>query len=371
MKKQQQQEAGDNSQQIQANTVIVYTGIDEKRAREIVDEKLHDVMAMYSQEAHTIAESRIKHFADDLIPKMVKDNLLDELKDPSIQILLSEAQKTAASTERDTDYALLSELLIQRVHKGNDRNTRAGISRAVEILDKISDEALLGLTIAHSLSAFVPAFGNIENGIKVLAGLFDKVIYSVPPKGELWLENLEILDAIRIIPLGKLKKTDLLFAERLSGFVDIGIEKDSENHQNALVMLKNASLPEEMLYDHELREGFVRLLITNVNKLDSVIVLQEIQLTQNSETVMLPFPQPLTPDQKLVLGSIYSMYNKDTKLRNENIIKLMGFFEKYESLNILRSWWDSIPSSFSITSVGRVLANANAQRCDPKIPSLD
>ena len=39
-------------------------------------------------------------FANDLIPRLVKNNLLEELKDPSIQILLLEAQKSAASTER-------------------------------------------------------------------------------------------------------------------------------------------------------------------------------------------------------------------------------------------------------------------------------
>ena len=106
------QKAGDNSQQFQAATVIVNNGIDEKRAREIVDEKLFEVINGYSQEAHTIAQQRIQIFADDLIPKLVKESLLDELKDPSIQVLLSSAQKTAAATERSADYSLLSELLI-------------------------------------------------------------------------------------------------------------------------------------------------------------------------------------------------------------------------------------------------------------------
>ncbi len=59
------------------------------------------------------------------------------------QLLLVEAQKAAASTERVADYDLLSELLIHRFEKGENRVMRAGISRAVEIVDKISDDAML------------------------------------------------------------------------------------------------------------------------------------------------------------------------------------------------------------------------------------
>ena len=202
----QSQEAGDNSQQFQANTVIVQNGIDEKRAREIVDEKLREVIMTYTQEAHAVAESRIHLFTNDLIPKLVKANLLDELKDPSIQILLSEAQKTAASTEREADYSLLSELLIQRVKKGNDRNVRAGVARAVEVVGEISNDALLGLTVAQSFSSILPASGDIETGVKVFSSIYEKIIYDPLPFDSLWLENLDILDAIRINQFGAFKK---------------------------------------------------------------------------------------------------------------------------------------------------------------------
>ena len=37
---------------------------------------------------------------------------------------------------------------------------------------------------------------------------------------------------------------------------------------------------------------------------------------------------------------------------------------------LLKDWIEKIPNSFSITSVGKVLAHANAQRCDDKLPPL-
>ena len=110
----QSQQSGDNSQLLQAGTIIINNGIDEKRAREIVDEKVQTVIRDFSQEAKEVAETRIQAFEDDLIPKLVRNNILESLRDPSIQILICDAQRSAASTERTADYSLLSELLIPK-----------------------------------------------------------------------------------------------------------------------------------------------------------------------------------------------------------------------------------------------------------------
>jgi hypothetical protein len=74
-------------------------------------------------------------------------------------------------------------LLIHRFQRGENRITRAGISRAVEIVDEISDEALLGLTVCHAVSYFLPASGNIYQGLDVLNDLFGKIIYNKLPTG--------------------------------------------------------------------------------------------------------------------------------------------------------------------------------------------
>jgi len=367
----QRQEAGDYSQQIQATTVILNKGIDEKRAREIVDEKLHEVINGYSREAHAIAESRIQLFANDLIPKLVKASLLDELKDPSIQILLSDAQKTAASTERHKDYALLSELLLHRIKKGNDRNVRAGISRAVAIVDEISDEALLGLTVAHSVSNLAPATGYIEDGISTLVNIYNKVIYNILPSGDAWLEHLDILDALRITQFGSLKKIDQYYAEQFSGYIDVGIDKTTDDFQKALEFVKESKLPADILCDHELRSGYARLRLRNIAQLDSITIHSIQQVNLNGQIVSSLVQSKLSDEQKQTAKNIYALYSKESNLRDDNVAEFFKLWDTYTSLKKLRNWWDSIPGSFTLTAVGRVLAHANAQRCCPTLPALD
>ena len=68
-------------------------------------------------------------------------------------------------------YALISSLGFQ---KGDNRVIRAGISRAVEIVDEISDDALLGLTVFHSVSYFLPESGDIQQGLTALNVFFGK-----------------------------------------------------------------------------------------------------------------------------------------------------------------------------------------------------
>ena len=193
------QKAGNNAQQFQIQNLTI--GIDEKRAREIYDEKYAIAKRDFTEEALRIANERVKEFENRLIPKIeAVNNGLNAFADPSFQLLLIDAQKAAVATERVVDYDLLSELLVHRIENGNDRHVRTGIHRAVEIVEDISDEALLGLTVIHSINSFIPVSPECIKALDVLDDLFDRIMYAKLPKGAEWIEDLEILDAIRINP---------------------------------------------------------------------------------------------------------------------------------------------------------------------------
>jgi len=63
--------------------------------------------------------------------------------------------------------------------------------------------------------------------------------------------------------------------------------------------------------------------------------------------------------------------NKDSADKKTAKPIFMAKWDGYSNLKKLMDWWDSITTPFAITSVGSVLAHANAQRCDPNVPSLD
>ncbi len=364
----QSQKGGDGSTNIQTDKMILNVGIDEKRAREIYQEMNLQLRKDYSQEALYIANKRVTEFENRLMPKMEKVNgALEAFADPSFQLLLVEAQKTAASTERPADYDLLSELLIHRFEKGENRFTRAGISRAIEIVDKISDDALLGLTVLHAVTNFSPTSGDVHQGLSVLNDLFEKILYGKLPVGNDWFDHLDILDAVRIITLGKLKKMQQYYPVILAGYIEVGIEKKSENYDKAIEILKSKNIPQNILVDHAFNGDFVRINVPNKKQITSLSFQHVIQ--QNGKMMILPIP--LSEEQMTAINSVYELYKQDDKIKQENIKSFMEEWDKKPNLKTLKEWWDGIGISVQITSVGKVLAHCNAQRCDKNLPPLN
>lgn len=362
------QHNGGVSQQIHAENLMVNLGIDEKRAREVFHEMNLQLRREYTQEALTVADARVSAFENSLMPKMEKvEGALAAFTDPSFQLLLVEAQKIAAATERPADYDLLAELLLHRFEKGSNRIARAGIGFAIDMVDKVSDDALLGLTVAHAVQSFYPVTGDINKGLDVLDDLFGKIIYGQLPSADEWLDHLDVLNAVRLISFGSLNKIENYFPQKLSGYVDVGIDKNSENFVIALKILDENHLPRELLVDHDLDDKYVRLLVTSKREINSIMLLKSV--AQNGATHSTPVS--LAEKQIEALNSIYSLYSQDDVLKKKNIDSFMSEWNSRKNLKILREWWDGIPTSFAITSAGKVLAHSNAQRCDSNLPSLN
>lgn len=362
----QSQKGGDNSTNIQAKNMVMQLGIDEKRAREVFQEMILQLRKEYTQEALEIANARVSKFENSLMPKMEQiDGALDAFADPSFQLLVIEAQKAAASTERPADYDLLSELLVHRFKKGENRIARAGINLAVGIVDKVSDDALLGLTVVHAVNHFIPFTGCIYQGLDALNDLFGKVLYDKLPAGQEWLEHLHILNAVRLSSFGNLKKIQQYYSEVLAGYTDVGIEKDSDNHTKAVEILNTNKLPLGLLIDHSFNTRFQRLIVPHRGRIKG-ISLQQKALHEDRFV-----PVELTQDQIKVINSIYDLYSQDESLKQKNIESFMAEWDKRPNLQMLKEWWDKIPALLTITSVGQVLAHSNAQRCDHKLPPLN
>lgn len=363
MIKSQGQKAGDNSSQFQATTMFIQTGIDEKRAREIYQEMHVQLKKEYSTEAMKIANSRIGKFENKLVSKMEKvEGALHIFADPSFQLLLLEAQKTAAGTERIVDYDLLSELLIHRFKAGENRITRAGINRAVEIVDEISDDALLGMTIAYTIFNIKPSSNDLHQGLDALDNIFSKIFYSELPSGFDWIDHLEILNTIRINSIYSPRNIEDIYKLSLSDYIDLGIKISSENYSKVMEIIEINNLPKDIIKEHELNKEYCRVAILK-EQIEHASLIKNDGLTNE----VIPF----TAEQKKATERIYDLYDDDPVQKQNNISSLMVEWEKRPTLKILRRWWDGIKINFQITSVGNVLAHSNLQRCDNSVPNLD
>ena len=204
--------------------------------------------------------------------------------------------------------------------------------------------------------------GVIQEGLDVLNSLFGKLIYATLPTGNDWLDHLDILDTIRIGEFRRLKKMEEYYSEQFAGYMDVGIKKNSQEYYKAIELLNSNNLPLNILIEHELNTDYIRLCVLNKNDIDPTKLTH---LSSNNIVISL------TDIQKNAIRSIYDLYKQDPVIRQENVNKFMEEWNKRANLKILREWWDNIEVLIQLTSVGKVLAHANAQRCDESLPPLN
>ena len=353
------QKAGDNANQLHIENLTVVNGITEQRARELYSEMSRKAIEDCTYEALAAASARAEAFANDLIPRVEKiESDFKSFAEPAFQFLLKSAQKTAVCSGRDADYELLSELLVHRIRRGSERKTSASIAKAVEIVDQVDDDALCGITIAHVIEYLYPISGYIYEGLDVLENLYDKLLYTNLPEGYSWLEHLEMLNAIKITPFSGPKSIENIIAKQLSGYICTGIEKGSDNHTKAIKILRNAGLSEDGLIEHELLDGYVRLAIVNE------MHLKELEMRGPN------FSRKPNENEIEALRNVLTLYDKNTDKKELVLKAFMEEFNKRAALKKIYEFWSKIPRAIEITPIGRVLAHANAQRCDKSIPDF-
>ena len=141
------QKAGTGASQLQVGVLNV--GIDEKRAREICDEKISDAIRDLTAEAFGVAKERVEDLVTMTLAKIQKQKVdMSSFSDPKFQREIAKAQSSAASSDRKSDIEMLAELLVARMDGKLQRKTHTGISRAEQAYQIAhKDEQYLRLAI--------------------------------------------------------------------------------------------------------------------------------------------------------------------------------------------------------------------------------
>lgn len=364
----QSQKAGDSSTQMQATTIVNNynsIGIDEKRARLICKEEFAVACRELTHEACDIATERVHKLENKLLPKMQQyDKSLEAFADPSFQLTLQKAQLVAAASERENDYDLLSELLLHRTKEGHDRFRRLGITKAIEIVDQVSDEALVALTLAYAFPKFVPTSKKLSDGLNFLNQFYAKMIGQTKlPIDDKWLEHLDLLSVIRlgIKNINSFKKVKDVTPLIFSDFFIEGIKANSPELGTIKDEFVKNGLSLVNFVPHQFRNGYVVLDLPN--NIDDCCIIKKLHAGQQ-------FTMPLADNLKDLIRKSANTINKKNIEDKELQDCFMSKWNSYNSLKKIGEWWDVIPCHFTITPVGQALANSYIHGKDSSIPLM-
>ncbi len=364
----QSQKAGDNSTQVQAGVINNYysttIGIDESRAREIYREECRAALQNWTREAVAIADERVRQLENKLLPKMVAyDNSLKFFADPAFQFTLRQAQIKAASSDRESDYDMLSDLLLHRLEQGDDLQRRLGICKAIEVVDQIAEDALIALSIVYAVSKLVPQTDDMLEGLATLNNLYGALLNNRQlPSTEDWLEHLNLLSAIRlgVDGISSFMKMQELMSRNLSKYLVSGVGENSEELGRIKSEFIQCGMPMDCIIPHPLKPNYV--------KLSTAIEVEQMFIIKNISGTMIQIP--FNDRQKEVMRNAISIMRKDEFKDPVLQDRFMKEWDKFPNLQVVKSWFDALPCYFTITPVGVALANAYAHGKNPQVPSL-
>lgn len=337
-----------------AGDYIVNVGVTEERAREIARETSREVVQQHTAEAMDLVVERIEKLDTRVVAVLGSQDRLSAFADPGFIRTFKKAQEGAAASERESDYAMLAALLAQRAEKPRDRPVRAGIERAIEIMDQVDDDALRGLTIVHALGQWIPRSTNISQGITTMENIFADLVDGPLPEGRDWIDHLDILDAVRVNSLTEFKPFDEYYPARFPGYVAPGVLKEEVP---PAVGGSLESLPwDPFVEEHELRPGYVRLRAVAEH------VFRETYVNGGMEDVWV--------DEIVAQGiATFGLGTIDENAK----IALSSRLRSEPTIGSIADWWGRLPHHFNITAVGKALATANAFRLDEtkRLPRQD
>lgn len=339
--------------------IIIKQGASEQQLRQIIRTEIELALKQNQILAEDRAREKLSNFSDKVLPKLVKAEMLDAFSDPTIQMFYRTAQQTAISSERDIDYDVLSELLVYRINNKGDIAKKASITRAAEIIDKISDDALLALTVKYC-NNLEPVSGNIHEGLSALDDMYKKILdgKEIPVDND-WIDNLEILGLARIESIAEMKRFEDILFSKLKGYSSKGIEKNSKLFEETIEKLSANKIPSSVLTEHELNPNHMRIAVVNKENIENFIF-------ENKNSSM-----PISETQKNILEEVWNTYQNDNS--SEQIIKeaFCNKIKEFVYLNKVMKWWNqNLKPALIINSTGRVLANTNAKRLNENLPDM-
>ena len=354
------QVSGDFALQIQSdsfnqriNNINIINGVTKAEVLNLIKDSRKETIAEAKEIAKEITCERITIFTNKFCSELddIK-SYLNIFKKPEVCTFLSECCISAAQTDQDSDYDILSKLLIERIKNDGDKFTCCSLKYAVKTIPDLDDDSLLSLTLYYCVFYLKTDVLKSSQIFQILDNLYGNILCKNLPEKINWLEQLDILKCIRIsqfyIPIRFID----IFEKKYTSLFDVGIKENSENFFKTIQLLKDNNIPLKIFIPHEFNPGYYRLNIASESDIDSKLVF----VTNIPEKVIL-----LTLEQKNTLHKIYNLYETDKELRKNISINIENVLNNYPHIKTVIDWMDKIKSNFVMTPIGVMIGNANAR----------
>lgn len=364
MKKNKQiQKAGDNSQIVQANNINININPDKNEIKEISKQTATLVFKESTDQALELIKQRLDKLENIIIEKMpYNEDVISCFKDPSFQLLLKKAQLSASLTDKETDYQIITELLLYRTKNGPSGIVQSTLNRSLEVVSQIDEKALRLLTIVYCFEKFYPICCGCADGLRAQNNNYGKYIGEEDLFCSFdWIEHLDILDIVQGNKMSKFKKFDDYCSELYRGYSLAGIKINTLEYNKAREILSEAKINPNTLIPNVIMSDYVILPFSSINN------MLEIEEKQKDGSIIV---RKINDKELRAFKNVEELYSKDSninKIARENFIKYWDSFPYLKKLHLL---WDRIPYSFYITEVGKNIAYANAKILNLSLPNL-
>lgn len=363
MNNNQKQIAGNNSQQQQATTINNYhLGITEERARTIFYELFNTQRKYLTQEAYNTALERISQFEKDLMPKISHiEGALEAFTDPGFQIQLAKAHRAAASSGREEDYKMLSELIKYKIENPHNRIIFSNISQSIEIVDKVDSSALCALAIVYTFYNLINQKSNLNELLEDFDKLLEKISYILLPTDSMWIEHLASLNLVRIgSGLEKFTSPIEYLHNKYDGFVCTGIKIDSKEHTQAMNILAESNIYLDCFVKNDFLDDYIRINTVSYSSIDKLIVYYQ----QDGQLI----ERRVNENEVKAFQEIWKLYKEDAELLKTVKKKFDTLIAQKDNITKAIDFINSIKLAFTTTVVGTTIVHCFIRQFDNTVP---
>lgn len=322
--------------------MVVVNGLSAADVVEITHTEISRVKEELTLVAQDTAEARINslieavtdHFAD-------RPELFKAFGEPDFQYSLKDAARAAASNDEEHTEQLLVDLLANRASEGNGARVRLATSQALLAADKLSKEALNGITALWAITYLRWEGEELSARLSQAEEVAQSLLVLGLPAEPSWIEDADALNLLRVQHAGS--RTRRTYTEVLRA-------KVREHLQPGI----HPAWDQDLLDTVEKQvPGFTELLRPHPLKVNH-LMLPHKSIDEVRETL----PAGTSPSWQWMMLVRKAGVGTESRRAVEALDRIL---KERAAFSQIESWWNSVPMT-DFTVVGDVIGFVNGRR---------